>query len=201
MGLRRSGTRPRILCHAGWPRLLASFGGRRPWRLLVRAWRPQTECRRVARPTCWRGAAGTRCITLCLHAAQGPFTSLCSLPHITVGSVSPARTHTVRLLVAMRPGHFWPGYPAVIKNGRASTHWGTQIDTRFKELVQNDPLLRGEVAVSPRSLPKGSGAPDVIDLRSKRWWDVTSTAEEFAKKPAKYGTQFGDGTSLLYGEP
>jgi len=89
----------------------------------------------------------------------------------------------------------------VMKNGRASTHWGTQIDTRFKELVQNDPLLRGDVAVSPRSLPEGSGAADVIDLRSKRWWDVTSTAKEFAKKPAKYGTQFGDGTSLLYGEP
>lgn len=89
----------------------------------------------------------------------------------------------------------------VMKNGRASTHWGTQIDTRFKELVQNDPLLRGEVAVSPRSLPKGSGAPDVIDLRSKRWWDVTSTVEEFAKKLGKYGTQYGDGTSLLYGEP
>ena len=89
----------------------------------------------------------------------------------------------------------------VIKNGRASKHWGTQIDTCFKELVQNDPLLRGEVAVSPRSLPKGSGAPDVIDLRTKRWWDVTSTAEDFAKKPAKYGKQFGDGASLLYGEP
>ena len=43
--------------------------------------------------------------------------------------------------------------------------------------------------------------PDVIDLRSKLWWDVTSTAEEFAKKPPKYGTQYGGGTSLLYGEP
>jgi hypothetical protein len=89
----------------------------------------------------------------------------------------------------------------VAKNGRASTHWGTQIDTRFKELVQNDPLLKGQVAVSPRSLPKGSGAPDVIDLQSKRWWDVTTTAEEFAKKPPKYGTQYGEGTPLLYAEP
>ncbi len=75
----------------------------------------------------------------------------------------------------------------IAKNGRASTHWATQIDTRFKELVQNDPLLKGQVAVSPRSLPKGSGAPDVIDLQSKRWWDVTTTAEEFAKKTPNTG--------------
>jgi hypothetical protein len=61
--------------------------------------------------------------------------------------------------------------------------------------------LRGEVAVSPRSLPKGSGAPDVVDLSSKQWWDVTSTAEEFAKKPAKYATQYGVGTPLLCAEP
>jgi len=85
----------------------------------------------------------------------------------------------------------------ILKNGRASRHWGTQIDTRFKELVQNDWLLEGEVAVSPR----GVSAPDVIDLRAKRWWDVTSTRNEFAKKPAKYGTQYGQGTSLLYCEP
>ena len=32
----------------------------------------------VARPTCWRGAAGTRCITLCLHAAQAGWPSPCS---------------------------------------------------------------------------------------------------------------------------
>jgi hypothetical protein len=89
----------------------------------------------------------------------------------------------------------------IAKRGPASPHWGTQIDTRFKQLVQNDPLLQGEIAVSPRRLPKGSGAPDVIDLRSKNWWDVTSTAEEFAKKPPKYGTQYGEGTGLTYGEP
>jgi hypothetical protein len=64
-------------------------------------------------------------------------------------------------------------------------------------LVQNDWQLQGEVAVSPR----GISAPDVIDLKAKGWWDVTSTAEEFAKKPPKYGTQFGEGAPLLYGEP
>jgi hypothetical protein len=85
----------------------------------------------------------------------------------------------------------------IMKNGRASKHWGTQIDTRFKMLVETDPQLSGEVAVSPR----GSPAPDVIDLQGKHWWDVTSTPEEFAKKPPKYGTQFGDGTPLLYNVP
>ena len=97
----------------------------------------------------------------------------------------------------------------IMKSGRASVHWGTQIDARFKELVQNDVLLQGEVSVSPRFLRDGAtgkfrgwpGAPDVVDLRAKRWWDVTSTAEEFAKKPPKYRTLYGDGTPLLYGEP
>ncbi len=85
-------------------------------------------------------------------------------------------------------------------SGRSSMHWGTQIDTRFKELVQNDVLLQGDIVVSPRRLPKGAAVPDVVDVRSKRWWDVTSTNTEFEKKLPKYGTQFGEGTSLLYSE-
>ena len=87
------------------------------------------------------------------------------------------------------------------RSGRGPMHWGTQIDTRFKNLVQNDYLLHGDVVVSPRKLPSSGGAPDVIDLRSKRWWDATTTAEEFAKKLPKYESTYGEGTSLLYSQP
>jgi hypothetical protein len=85
----------------------------------------------------------------------------------------------------------------VLKNGSASRHWGTQIDTTFKNLVQNDMLLNGEVAISPRSLPRGAVAPDVIDLRSKQWWDAT-TVDSWGMHNDKYSTQFGTGTGLLY---
>jgi hypothetical protein len=88
----------------------------------------------------------------------------------------------------------------VLRNGRGSQHWGERIDTAFKELVQNDQLLEGDVVVSPRSLPKGSVAPDVIDLRSKSWWDLTTNADEFVKKRPKYNLQYGEGTGILYGE-
>lgn len=88
------------------------------------------------------------------------------------------------------------GYP----KDRSSTHWGTQIDTQFKKLVETDVALSGEVVVSPRSLPKGTVAPDVIDVRSKAWWDLTSTADEFAEKIPKYDAQYGKGSSLLWKE-
>jgi len=89
----------------------------------------------------------------------------------------------------------------VLKNGSGSRYWGERIDKVFKELVQNDPLLRGDVAVSLRKLPKGSVAPDIIDLRAKNWWDLTSTGKEFSKKRRKYNAQYGQGTPILYAEP
>jgi hypothetical protein len=103
---------------------------------------------------------------------------------------------------AVRNAELTPAQVAdIARRGPASPHWGTQIDIRFKQLVQNDPLLQGEVVVSPRRLPAGSGAPDVIDLRSRRWWDVTSNNREFALHVNRYTTQYGEGTPLLYAEP
>jgi len=98
-----------------------------------------------------------------------------------------------------------PQVADIMKNGNGSRHWGTQIDTRFKELVQNDMLLKGDVVVSPRKLPKGCVAPDIVDVRAKNWWDATSDLEEFLKKPGKYNPQYGgsagggEGGDLLYG--
>jgi len=105
--------------------------------------------------------------------------------------------------LALKQAELTPRQVADILNGgRESTHWGTQIDTAFKRLVETDPLLSGEVAVSPRRLPSGSGAPDVIDLRTKSWWDATTTWDQFLLKGPKYNTQYGrQSTALLYGEP
>jgi hypothetical protein len=105
------------------------------------------------------------------------------------------------MMAAVRRAELTPDQVLDIKRaGRASTHWGTQIDTEFKRLVESDAALSGDVVVSPRFLPKGTVAPDVIDVKSRSWWDLTSTSEEFAEKIPKYEAQYGKGSSLLYKE-
>lgn len=93
-----------------------------------------------------------------------------------------------------------PQRETILKSGRASTYWGTQIDEEFKFLVQNDPTLAGEVVVSKRWLPKGTVAPDVIDIKTKCWWDLTSDSAAFAPKVPKYDAQFGQGVGLFWRE-
>jgi hypothetical protein len=93
-----------------------------------------------------------------------------------------------------------PQMDDILKGGREATHWGTQYDTEFKKLVQADPELAGEVVCSPRRLPKGTDAPDVIDVRSKFWWDLTSDSAQFAEKVPKYDAQYGKGIGLFWRE-
>jgi hypothetical protein len=50
------------------------------------------------------------------------------------------------MMTAVRKAELTPPQVRDIqRSGRASTHWGTQIDTEFKKLVESDAALSGEV--------------------------------------------------------
>ncbi|WP_442185890.1 DUF4150 domain-containing protein [Rhizobium leguminosarum] len=83
---------------------------------------------------------------------------------------------------------------AVARNpNQYNTHMGTQIDTVFKNLVDNDPSLRGLVTTTPRF----QFGPDVVVNGQNYWFDVT-TAPQWQAHVTKYTSGFGTGVPLIW---
>jgi RHS repeat-associated protein len=73
-------------------------------------------------------------------------------------------------------------------------YMGTQVDTRFKLKVDNDPDL-ADLSTTPR----GKVGPDVYDPKEKKYWDLT-TEKDWGKgtHQSKYDTDFGNGTGIFW---
>ncbi len=83
---------------------------------------------------------------------------------------------------------------AVARNpNQYNTHMGTQIDTEFKNLVDNDPSLAGLVTTTPRF----QFGPDVVVTGKPYWFDVT-TAPQWGAHVSKYTPGYGTGVPLIW---
>ena len=73
-------------------------------------------------------------------------------------------------------------------------YMGTQVDTRFKAKVDNDPDL-AHLSTTPR----GKVGPDVYDPKEKKYWDLT-TEKDWNKgtHQDKYDADFGTGTGIFW---
>lgn len=71
---------------------------------------------------------------------------------------------------------------------------GTQIDTRFKQLVENDPNLS-----HLETTGRGKFGPDVYDPKNKKYWDLTTEKDwEKGTHQKKYDEDFGEGNGVFW---
>ena len=87
-------------------------------------------------------------------------------------------------------------YHEMIAAKKLQMYKGTQIDTRFKELVQEDLFLQEN---GIKTTPRGKKGPDVYNSKNKEYWDLT-TEKDWNKgtHQKKYDTDFGKGTGIFW---
>ena len=73
---------------------------------------------------------------------------------------------------------------------------GTQVDTEFKTLVADDPIIKS-LGLSIR--PRGRFGPDIYDAKTKDYWELTTKADWLrGTHQNRYNGHFANGTGVFW---
>ncbi len=85
-------------------------------------------------------------------------------------------------------------YHEMMASKKEKMYMGTQIDTKFKEFVDNDPNL-SDLSTTGR----GKFGPDVYDPKTKEYWDLTTEKDwNRGTHQKKYDDEYGDGDGIFW---